>query len=84
MNSHLEAPNLLVELHLLFLLLPVVAGPIAVEERVPRIQQLTLSLADLSGMHAVLTGQFVDRLEPLRGFQSQLKLELGTVSGASL
>jgi len=35
-------------------------------------------------MRAVLTGQFVDRLEPFRGFQSQLKLELGTVSGAFL
>ena len=75
---------MLIELHLLFLLLPVAAGPIAVEERVPRIQQLALPLADLRGMHAVLTGQFVDRLEPLRGFHGQLELELGTVSGAFL
>ena len=84
LQFHLEAPNLLVELHLLFLRLPVVAGPIAVEERVPRIQQLTLPLADLRGMHAVRTGQFVDRLEPLSGFHGQLELKLGTVSGAFL
>ena len=84
LQFHLAAPNLLVELHLLFLLRPVVAGPIADEERVPRIQQLPLPLADLRGMHAVLTGQFVDRLEPLRGVHGQLERELGTLSGAFL
>jgi hypothetical protein len=35
-------------------------------------------------MHAVLTGQFVDRLEPLRSFHGQLERELGPVSGAFL
>ena len=75
---------MLIELHLLFLLLPVAAGPIAVEERVPRIQQLALPLADLRGMHAVLTGQFVDRLQPLSGFSGHLKLELATVPGSFL
>src|SRR5215218_3625130 len=84
LQFHLEAPNVLVEFHLLFPLLPVLAGPMTIEECVPCSQPLALPRTDLSGMHAVLTGQFVDRLEPLRGFQSQLKLELGTVSGASL
>jgi hypothetical protein len=66
------------------LLLPVLAGPMTGEERVPCLQQLALPLPDRRGMHAVLTGQGVDRLEPLRGFQGQLNRALGPVSGAWL
>ena len=65
-------------------MLALVVSAIAPENRASYLQQLALPLADLVEMHAVLAGQFVARLEPLRGFQGQLKLELAIVAGAFL
>jgi len=66
LQFHLEAANLPVELYLPFLWLSVGAGPIAAEDSTPSLQQLALPLAHLRGTYAVLAGQFVDRLQPLR------------------
>jgi len=75
---------LLIELSLPFLLLPVMAGSIRAEKRAACLEQPALPLTDLIGMHTVLTGQFVERLQALCGFQGQLKLELGTLSSSFL
>jgi hypothetical protein len=84
LQCHLEPTDLLLEFPLPFLVLALAVNAIAAENRAPYLQQLALPLADLVEMHAVLAGQFVERFEPLRGVQSQLKLELGIVAGAFL
>jgi hypothetical protein len=56
LQFHLEAPDVLVEFHFLFLLLSLGVRPIAAENGAPHLQQLPLPLAELMGMHAVLAG----------------------------
>src|SRR5262245_49199563 len=80
----LEAADVLVEFSLPFWRLTVVAGPIAAEHRAPRLQELPLPRTDLVGMDPMLAGQFIDRLQPLRGFQGQLELALRTIALAWL
>src|SRR5215211_2367639 len=84
LQFHLEAPDLLVEFHLSFLVLALLRGPIAAENCASHLQQLAFPLADLSGMHAMLAGKLVDRLQALRSFQGQLELELGSVASPFL
>ena len=81
---HLEAPDVLVECHLPFLVASLLSGPIAAENRAAHLQSLVFPLADLLGMHAVLAGQRIARLQARRGFQGQSELELGTVASPLL
>jgi hypothetical protein len=67
LQCHLEPTDLLLEFPLPFLVLALVVSAIVAEYRAPHLQQLALPLADLVWMHAVLAGQFIDRLQPLRG-----------------
>jgi hypothetical protein len=74
----------LVEFSLPFLWLTVVAGPIAAENRAPHLQELPFPRTDLVGMYPMLAGQFIDRLQPRRGFQGQLERKLRTLAMALL
>src|SRR5512132_3600876 len=75
LQFHFQPPNVLVQRHFPFLMLALMALPTSAEKRAPGLQQLALPLADLIGRDTVLAGQFVDRLQTLHCFQSELELE---------
>jgi hypothetical protein len=54
-------------------------GPVAAANRAARLQELTLSLTDLIGMHTVLASQFADCVQAPCRFQSESELERGTI-----
>lgn len=55
-----------------------------VKERFAAFQELLLPLTHLVRMRAELTGNFVERLQTLGGFEGDLEFEFGAVAPAGL
>ena len=76
---HLQAADFFVEFRLNGFVILVALGASRSKELSRSQLHLAFPLTNLGRMHLILSGQLIDCLQPLQGFQGHLGLQLGTV-----